>query len=51
MTYTAIPYTPNLERAGVVSYIMRELCRFDSVFTDYARGCKEGSCRPRRATD
>lgn len=40
MEYTAIPFTPTPERAGVVSHVLRSLCAFDNVFTDYAKACE-----------
>lgn len=44
--FEAIPFTPTPERASVVSKIMRELLKFETIFTDYQRGCDEacGDC-------
>ena len=41
--YEAVPYTPTAERAAIVSRIMREMLQFETIFTDYQRGC-EGTC-------
>lgn len=38
--YTAIPFTPTPARANVVSHVLRSLCAFDNVFTDYSKACE-----------
>ena len=45
-TYIASPFAPSLERADVVSAITRGLMQFETIFTDYHRGCEEscGEC-------
>lgn len=45
-SYVAMPFDPRPERAGVVSQIMRELMRYDNIFTDWQRACGErcGDC-------
>lgn len=44
--YQAIPFQPTPARAGVVSTILRSVLRYESLFTDYARGCEDacGEC-------
>lgn len=44
--YVALPFSPTPARFGVVSAIMRELLKFETIFTDYTRGCDEicGEC-------
>src|SRR5690606_17990652 len=36
-SYQAIPFRPTPERYEIVSYIVRQLCRFETLFTDYER--------------
>lgn len=37
--YEALPFAPTLERASVGSKILRSLCKYETLFTDYERAC------------
>lgn len=37
--YVAIPFTPTPDRAAVVSHLLREICKRETVFAGYARIC------------
>jgi hypothetical protein len=39
--YLAIPLNPQPHRAQVISTIMRELVKLETVFTDYEKGCEQ----------
>lgn len=41
MSFQTLPFTPTPQRAEVVSRVLNETIRFETVFTDYARGCDE----------
>lgn len=41
MTFQTLPFTPTLERAEVVSKILNETIRFETVFTDYTQACSD----------
>lgn len=43
LTYAILPYTPSPDRAAVVSAILRGLCHFETIFTDYNKAC-EAKC-------
>lgn len=54
MSFQAIPFQPTPERALVVSHILRNVIRYETLFTDYARGCETACgecalCRERMA--
>lgn len=38
--YVAIPLSASVERAEVISKIMRSLCEFETIFTDYQVACE-----------
>lgn len=42
MSFHTLPFTPTAQRAEVVSEILREILRFETVFNDYERGCEAG---------
>ena len=39
--YTSVPFQLAIERADVISRIMRSMCGFETIFTDYHRACAE----------
>lgn len=41
--YQVIPFNPTFERAPIVSMLMRGLCAFETMFSDYTRAC-EAKC-------
>jgi hypothetical protein len=46
--YMATPFNPQPERQEVVSALISNLARFESIFSDYQKGCDDqcGECRP-----
>jgi hypothetical protein len=39
--FVAIPFKPAPERAAIVSHMMRSLCGFETIFSDYNRACEK----------